>query len=257
MPTSLFADDEVNEMLCELEDIMLAPRVTVNVIGDGTLLDWRPEIYKPFERNIKDPQLPLPLPVLGLEFTLGYYFPTTPINLSTVESLYLDKRRLPGNCLLFSTDKALPTWLSKMPNLKYLRVCDTDMNYVPAWITNMKNLHSIMTTLPQSPNTPYSPEKPPRLPRLRELVSSKIREFVETGGDWRDLEGLEPHLMEGIITSMVLRKPDLLPIGYTCPEFVVQFSDRSEWTGRTGSDLVLSFKEIPRFRHTPLSWFRR
>src|SRR5277367_2400706 len=75
MPEALYSDDCVCRMLIQLEDSMFAnfyiPKSSPLRIFN---LDWSAEA----------PTKTLPLPILGLDYTLPLYFPTTPINLSNI-----------------------------------------------------------------------------------------------------------------------------------------------------------------------------
>jgi hypothetical protein len=87
MPKALFTDDKTHEMLYQLENALftgfaLPVESSFNLIWDD-------------KKDGRD----LPLPVMGLEFTLRYYFPVTSINLSNIPYLSLVNRPLTGTSL--------------------------------------------------------------------------------------------------------------------------------------------------------------
>lgn len=87
MPEALYSDEIVCGMLVRLEDSMFAnfyiPKSSPLRIFD---LDW----------SANAPSKALPLPILGLDFTLTFYFPTTPINLSNIRKLSLNSWPITG-----------------------------------------------------------------------------------------------------------------------------------------------------------------
>ena len=80
MPEVLFMDERVNAMLLNLEDAMCLrhevfykqePKTKTTVMWEG------------------DNEM-IPLPIMGLDFTLSLYFPTTPFSLSFITELYIN-----------------------------------------------------------------------------------------------------------------------------------------------------------------------
>ena len=80
MPEALYVDKRVNKMLLNLEDAMSLrhevfarqePKTKTIVMWDG------------------DKEM-IPLPIMGLDFTLSFYFPTIPVNLSFITELYIN-----------------------------------------------------------------------------------------------------------------------------------------------------------------------
>jgi hypothetical protein len=80
MPEALYVDERVNKMLLNLEDAMSLkhevsarqePKTKTIVVWNG------------------DNEM-LPLPIVGLDFTLSLYFPTIPVNLSFITELYIN-----------------------------------------------------------------------------------------------------------------------------------------------------------------------
>jgi hypothetical protein len=82
MPKILYTDRATNEFLLKLEDCMLAK---YDHSRPSCHLDWRSEETR---------QGRLPLPIFGLNYTLTFYYPTKPIDLGNITSLYL------GGCAL-------------------------------------------------------------------------------------------------------------------------------------------------------------
>jgi hypothetical protein len=80
MPQSLYVDERVNKMLLNLEDAMsLKHEVsTRQEPKTKTIVVWN-----------GDKEM-LPLPIVGLDFTLSFYFPTIPVNLSFITELYIN-----------------------------------------------------------------------------------------------------------------------------------------------------------------------
>ena len=93
VPKALCANDETNEMLIELEDVWLTPLIPG--AHNRKAVHWESNGHSP-----------LPLPILGLEFTLSFYFPTTPIDLSDVLNLSLDSRKLSGDSFFLVNAKS-------------------------------------------------------------------------------------------------------------------------------------------------------
>jgi len=90
MPEALYSDDCVCTMLLRLEDSMFRnfyiPKSSPLRIFN---LDWSAEA----------PSKSLPLPILGLDYTLTLYFRTTPINLSNIRKLSLNSWPITGTKL--------------------------------------------------------------------------------------------------------------------------------------------------------------
>jgi hypothetical protein len=87
MPKVLFSDDKTHEMLCQLENALF--------IGSASLVESSFNLIWDDKKHGRD----LPLPIMGLEFTLRYYFPITSINLSNIPYLSLVNRPLTGTTL--------------------------------------------------------------------------------------------------------------------------------------------------------------
>lgn len=196
MPEPLFADECVNRMLVKLEDGMLAKYEPFsNLQRRSFCLDWS---MGPFDYS-------LPLPILGLEFTLTFYHPSTQIDLHYITDLNLSYWDIEGIPPHFRPNIVLPRWISRMSKLRSLRVLKNRIPYLPAWIIHMKHLHSI-----EAFETPFYLEEhrtailklgmdvgswPYRTPRLVDLTISKINEFIDYGGDWTILLDLPVHLL--------------------------------------------------------------
>jgi hypothetical protein len=80
MPDALYVDERINKMLVNLEDAIAL----------------RPEVFARHEPKPKtivmwdgDKEM-IPLPIMGLDFTLSFYFPTLPVNLSFITELYIN-----------------------------------------------------------------------------------------------------------------------------------------------------------------------
>lgn len=87
MCEALFADEVVNKMLTDLEDDLIV------LCGSK---ESRRSVYL---WSGEGSGSVLPLPIMGLEFTLLYYFPTTFISLSSLAYLNLDSWSLTGTTL--------------------------------------------------------------------------------------------------------------------------------------------------------------
>jgi hypothetical protein len=96
VPEALFSDARVDEMLIQLEDIFLAKFApsSRDVKRHWFSLDWS---YK----GEVGTQFPMPIPIYGLEFTMGFYFANTPIYLSLITELNLSGLDLKGKHLKF------------------------------------------------------------------------------------------------------------------------------------------------------------
>ena len=86
MPEALYTDILTNKMLLELEDSMLA-KLEHNAISKHHLL-WG--------NMTKSRQQEIPIPILGLGYTLTFYFPTSPIELGNITSVQLPMAGLTG-----------------------------------------------------------------------------------------------------------------------------------------------------------------
>ena len=88
IPDVLYTDPEVNDMLLKLENTMIARWYPwSNGEPREMVLDWSEKFN---HKGI------LPLPIIGLEYTLSLYFPTTPVDLSNISTLDLRERNLTG-----------------------------------------------------------------------------------------------------------------------------------------------------------------
>jgi hypothetical protein len=83
MPDALYTEERVNRMLVELEDTMIFGKDPATVSE---------EVHFFWQNN----EGIMPLPIMGLEYTLSLYFPTTPIDFSNITRLYLINWSLTG-----------------------------------------------------------------------------------------------------------------------------------------------------------------
>jgi hypothetical protein len=88
VPEVLYKNIKVYDMLLKLEDSMIA-----------RWYPWPDGKWRQLRIDWSDPPLhkgTMPIPIIGLEYTLSLYFPTTPIDLSNVVELDLRGRNLTG-----------------------------------------------------------------------------------------------------------------------------------------------------------------
>src|SRR5207248_252466 len=90
MPEVLFTDERTNKMLLNLEDAMSLRHEALSKQESKTktIIMWQAD------------DAVIPLPIMGLEFTLSFYFPTSFIDLSYITDLYIHNWSLTGisNC---------------------------------------------------------------------------------------------------------------------------------------------------------------
>jgi hypothetical protein len=104
-----------------------------------------------------------------------------------------------------------------MSNLRHLSIRNNSIYYLPSWITRLKRLEDIDARSTFCENfrklftTPYLLELPEqqRIPRLTDLAASKIRDFIDKGGDWTDLQDLPSHLMAKITSAYNFRSKEV------------------------------------------------
>jgi hypothetical protein len=87
MPEALYTDERTNGMLHQLEDCMLAK---YDPGTDSCRLIWS-------DRAQSDTTLPVP--IIGLEYTLTFYYSSTPIDLKNVTHLDLSSCNLTGSSI--------------------------------------------------------------------------------------------------------------------------------------------------------------
>jgi hypothetical protein len=194
VPKALYNDEEINGMLLQLENIWLAPLI-LNAPYLASCLDWR-------NNSPTDHFKPLPLPILGLEFTLTFYFPTTPINLSGVKELYLDGRKLAGNYILLHWLRGgvLPPWISRMNHIECLDCGSfSGLRRLPPWILKLRKLKVPPKLEKYTSGLPRPPR--PAFPRLFDFACIRLREAIESGADWTGLQDLHLHWLNGILNS--------------------------------------------------------
>ena len=93
MPEALYKDSKVNRMLLKLEDSMFGRWYPwPNLKAKPYRLDWAEDI---------GPEESVPIPILGLEYTLGFYFPTTIIDLGNIIELDIAWKNASGTPLSY------------------------------------------------------------------------------------------------------------------------------------------------------------
>ena len=88
VPEELYKNITVHDLLLKLEDSMIA-----------RWYPWPDNKWRKLRIDWSDPphhKETLPIPIIGLDYTLSLYFPTTPIDLSNVVELDLRGRYLTG-----------------------------------------------------------------------------------------------------------------------------------------------------------------
>lgn len=105
-----------------------------------------------------------------------------------------------------------------MPNLEFLSIDDNRIPYLPRWIIHLSKLNRFTASATpccinqKSPNLQSLHSRPfilvgePKFPqpRLTDLAASKIRDYIDKGGDWTDLQHLPEHLLKKIESSYPL-----------------------------------------------------
>jgi hypothetical protein len=199
MPEPLYTDEMVCSMLVQLEDSMFAntyiPKYSPFRIFN---LDWTFDNTK--RKNI-------PLAILGLEFTLSFYFPTTPINISNIRRLSINSWPVTGILPHPATKlihQVLPRWISRLPNLTMIRLTDTKIQCLPSWFA--RNLKPLSIEASRSPCFIGDKDEyfqTPDLPKtLVGVTALKILDHIVNGGDWTDAAELPDHLVDKIMAGL-------------------------------------------------------
>ena len=198
MPDTLITDDLTNDMLIALEHIILHNYGHVFTSKSSTVLNWRsPKAYHM-----------LPLPILGLEHTLGLYGVDRSIRMDAIT--VLDLRDWSLTCSIFHcfrmwlTMAVVPRWIMRFPHLRLLHLQNNPIQFLPSWIIKFPSLVHIcannMFCRSCGPSeTPVERVYPVRCTKLVDLISAIIRQDVDEGGDWTVVsEALPPHLVDRI-----------------------------------------------------------
>ena len=113
-----------------------------------------------------------------------------------------------------------------MRNLQILYIRWCGVKYLPSWIITMKRLRSIVDL--DCSTAPFRP----RIPRFTELISCRIRQFVENGGDWTDFQDFPTHLLNGILTSgEACKRTQLLQLKHSDGFYLVERVRREDLKG--------------------------
>jgi hypothetical protein len=100
-----------------------------------------------------------------------------------------------------------------MSNLRHLCIDNNRILYLPSWVVHMKSLSFISasstpcylsepTSIVDSQPLPLlSPEPSSSRPRLVDLAAARIRDYIDKGGDWTDLQDLPKHLLAKVTSS--------------------------------------------------------
>ena len=100
-----------------------------------------------------------------------------------------------------------------MSNLRHLCIDNNHILYLPSWVVHMKSLGFISAS-----STPcYLSEPTSRVdsrllpllsgepnssrPRLVDLAAARIRDYIDKGGDWTELQDLPNHLLAKVTSS--------------------------------------------------------
>jgi hypothetical protein len=108
-----------------------------------------------------------------------------------------------------------------MSNLRHLCIDNNRILYLPSWVLHMKSLRFISASstpcyiaeptsrIDSQPFFLLSPEQSSSRPRLIDLAAAKIRDYIDKGGDWTDLQDLPNHLLAKVTTSYPLRPKEV------------------------------------------------
>ena len=105
-----------------------------------------------------------------------------------------------------------------MQFLVFLRISHTQIRYLPAWFTQLRQLKSIEATESPCYVKDLKRYKAPTHPHatLVDIVAARILEFIANGGDWTQTAELPDHLAQKIMHSNApeLREHLLLKNGF-------------------------------------------
>ena len=108
-----------------------------------------------------------------------------------------------------------------MSNLRHLCIDNNRILYLPSWVIHMKSLNFISASstpcyIPEptsrvdsQPFFILSPEPSSRRPRLVDLAAARIRDYIDKGGDWTDLQDLPSHLLAKVTSSYPSRSKEV------------------------------------------------
>jgi hypothetical protein len=186
MPEQLYVDERTNEMLLQLEDCMLTQHHL-----ESCCLEWND--------NEKSNSQGMPIAILGLGYTLSFYFPITPVKLDNIFRLEIQSSNLSGSHPKH-TNIVFPGWISLFSNLKLVDVRYNPISFLPSWILK-RRAFDILTDF--SMDTPM--EMDPRVcsrkqphGKLVKIVAQEVRREIDHGGDWTILDDVPAHLVKMI-----------------------------------------------------------
>lgn len=140
--------------------------------------------------------------------------------------------------------KVLPQWVARLSNLQFLDISNSSIPYLPSWIIGLKSLRDIDANytpcliktdsglLSALPLRTFVANKNQMVrPRLADLVASRIRDYIDKGGDWTLLEDLPDHLMHKIASSYPSRFPEVQILKFHGSFYVVEKVNLSHLVG--------------------------
>src|SRR5947207_4034473 len=107
-----------------------------------------------------------------------------------------------------------------MSNLQHLCIDNNRILYLPSWVLHMKSLNFISaSSTPCYINQPTSrvdsqpfflqpPGESSSRPRLVDLAAARIRDYIDKGGDWTDVQELPNHLLAKVASSYPSRSKE-------------------------------------------------
>lgn len=136
------------------------------------------------------------IPLLGMEYTLSLYFPTKELRLTNITEVRMPRMNLTGIPTRPTPLRVVvPHWISHLPHLKHLHVDNNHICYLPRWLVRRR-----LVTL-EAHDNPCENQYPQNPTTLRGLAASRIRKFIDEGGDWTFLNELPSHFVAMILMA--------------------------------------------------------
>jgi len=164
----------------------------------GRWYPWPDSGAKPYRLDWSEdigPEETVPIPILGLEYTLSFYFPTTTIDLGNIIELDITWR----NASVF------PRWVGRMQNLRAIHIQTGNIYFIPA-----VTVHHLRVRIVLPEHTP--PFGPYTMKSLTEYTTIALKQFIDAGGDWTPLLDLPSHLLDKIIRARLPKMPGDLDV---------------------------------------------
>jgi hypothetical protein len=132
-----------------------------------------------------------------------------------------------------------------LSNLQILDISNSNIPYLPSWIITLKSLRHIkahaapclietefgaFSALSSRPFSSANKDQMSR-PRLADLAASRIRDYIDKGGDWTVLEDLPDHLMHKIKASYPSRSPEVQILKFHYSFYIVEKVNVSHLVG--------------------------